>query len=79
MCVWDGLDEFEIFWPVLHGGCSALRHSLANKILHVSYFVLMCQYDVRSSNQRDTKTDRSKGSFLLKYMSELILFYFNLS
>ncbi len=41
-------------------------HSLANKILNVSYFVLMCQYDVRSSYQRDTKTGSSNGYFLLK-------------
>ncbi len=55
--VWDGLDECEISWtemlsqscPVLHGGCSALIPSLANYILIVSYFVLMYQYDVRSS------------------------------
>ncbi len=38
--VWDGLDECEISLsemlsqscPVLHGGCSAMIHSLANKI-----------------------------------------------
>ncbi len=79
MC-WDGLDECEILsqsCPVLHGGCSVMIHSLANKILNVSYFV--CQYDVRSSYQRDTKTGSSNGYFLLKYMSEPILLYFNLS
>ncbi len=51
--VWDGLDECEISLPemlsqscsVLHSGCSVMIHSLANKILNVSYFVLMCQYD----------------------------------
>ncbi len=75
--VWDGLDECEIslseilsqFCPVLHGGCSVMIHSLANKILNVSYFVLMCQYDVRSSYQRDTTTGSSNVYFLLKYMS----------
>ncbi len=50
---------------VLHGGCSVMIHSLANKILDVRYFVLMCQYDVRSSYQRDTKTGSSKGTFYL--------------
>ncbi len=70
--VWDGLDEISLpeilsqSCPVLHGGCSAMIHSLANKILNVSYFVLMCQYDVRSSYQRDTKTGSSNGYFLLK-------------
>ncbi len=52
--VWDAQS-----FPVLHGGCSVMIHSLANKILNVSYFVLMCQYDVRSSYQRDTKTGSS--------------------
>ncbi len=69
MGVWDGLDECEISLPailsqscpVLHGGCSVMIHSLANKILNVSYFVLMRQYDVRSSYQRDTKTGSSNG------------------
>ncbi len=38
------------FWfGVVYGGCSDLIHSLANTILNVSYFVLICQYDVRSS------------------------------
>ncbi len=68
------LDECEISLPeilsqscpVLHGGCSVMMHSLANKILNVSYFVLMCQYDVRSSYQCDTKTGSSNGYFLLK-------------
>ncbi len=41
---------------LFYGGCSVMIHSLANKILNVSYFVLMCQYDVRYSSQRDTKT-----------------------
>ncbi len=85
--VWDGLDECEISLPeimfqscpVLHDGCSVIIHSLANKILNVSYFVLMCQYDVWFSYQRDTKTGISNGYFLLKYMSEPILLYFNLS
>ncbi len=85
--VWDGLDECEISLPeimfqscpVLHDGCSVMIHSLANKILNVSYFVLMCQYDVWFSYQRDTKTGISNGYFLLKYMSEPILLYFNLS
>ncbi len=78
------MNECEISWPeilsqscpVLHGGCSALIHSLANKILNLSYFVL-CQYDVMSSYQHDTKTS-SNGYFLLKYKSEPIL-YFNLT
>ncbi len=85
--VWDGLDECEISLPeilsqscpVLHGGCSVMLRPLANKILNLRYFVLMCQYDVRSSYQRDTKTGSSNGYFLLKYMSEPILLYFNLS
>ncbi len=72
--VWDGLNECEISLPEilsqscpgLHGGCSVMIHSLTNKILNVSYFVLMCQYDVRSSYQRDTKTVSSNGYFLLK-------------
>ncbi len=84
---WDGLDECEIFLPeilsqscpVLHGGCSVMIHSLANKILNVSYFVLMCQYDVRSTYQHDTKTGCGNGYFLLKYMSDPKLLYFNLS
>ncbi len=71
--VWYGLDECEISLPeilsqscpVLHGGCSVMIHSLANKILNVSYFVL-CQYDVWSSYQRDTKTGSSNVYFLLK-------------
>ncbi len=84
--VWDGLDECEISLPEILSqscpvlrGCSAMIHSLANKILNVSYFVLMCQYDVRSSYQHDIKTGSSNGYFLLKYMSEPILLYFNLS
>ncbi len=39
----------------------------------------MCQYDVRSSYLRDTKTGSSNGYFLLKNMLEPILLYFNLS
>ncbi len=39
----------------------------------------MCQYNVRSSYQHDTKTGCSNGYFLLKYMSEPIILYFNLS
>ncbi len=39
----------------------------------------MCQYDASSSYQRGTKTVCSNGYFLLKYMSEPILIYFNLS
>ncbi len=35
----------------------------------------MCQYDVRSSYQRDTKTGSSNGYFLLKYMSESPYFF----
>ncbi len=68
-----GLDECEISrpeivsqsCPILHGGCSVMIHSLANKILNASYFVLMCQYDVRSSYQRDTKTVVVMGTFYL--------------
>ncbi len=55
--VWDGLYECEISLSecfsqsctVLHGGCSVMILSLANKILKVIYFELMCQYDVQSS------------------------------
>ncbi len=85
--VWDGLDECEISLPeilsqscpVLHDGCAVMIHALANKILNESYFVLMCQYDVRSSYLQDTKTGSSNGYFLLKNMVEPILLYFNLS
>ncbi len=74
VAVWDGLDECEISLPeilsqscpILHGGCSAMIHSLANNILNASYFVLMCQCEERSSYQRDTKTGSSNGYFLLK-------------
>ncbi len=72
--LWDGLEVCEISLPellsqscpVLHGGCSVMIHSLANDV-NVSYFELMCQYDVRSSDQRDTKL--VNGYFILKYMS----------
>ncbi len=51
--------------PVLHCGCSVMIHALANKILIVNNLILMCQYDVRSSYRRHTKTVSSNGYFLL--------------
>ncbi len=62
MGVWDGLEECEISLPVM---CSVTIQSLANKILNVSYFVLLCQYDVRYRYQHDTKTGSSTGYFYL--------------
>ncbi len=52
-----------LFFMVVVQSLNIHKLTTLNVILNVSYFVLMCQYDTRSSYQHDTKTGCSNGYF----------------